>query len=53
MYCSNTDGNIFLFNFDNLESSRTMPIFTLKRGKEDKLSDFELLSSDAVFATVS
>lgn len=51
MYCSNMDGSIFAFNFDNLETSRTVPIYSLKRvSKEEKISDFELLSSDTVFA---
>jgi WD40 repeat protein len=50
MYCNNVEGNIFVFNFDTKEQLMTMPIYTLKRGKEDKLSDFDLISADTVYA---
>lgn len=50
MFCNNLEGNIYVFNFDTKESSKTIPIYTLKRGKEDKLNDFDLISADTVYA---
>lgn len=53
MYASNFEGLISVFNFDNNESSRSLPIYSLKKGKEDKISDFEILNQDTVFAVTS
>lgn len=52
VYSCNLDGHISVFNFDNMESSRSMPIFQLKKSKEEKISDFEILNHDTVFAAV-
>lgn len=53
MFAGNMEGNISVFSFDNLESSRSIPIFSLKKTKEDKVSDFEILNQDSVFAVVA
>lgn len=53
IYSSNMEGVISVFNFDNMESSRTVPLYQLKKGKEDKLSDFEILNQDTVYAATS
>ena len=53
IYSVNQDGHIFVFNFDNMESSRTVPVFSLRKNKEDKISDFEVLNQDTVFAVTS
>lgn len=53
IFSSNMEGIISVFNFDNQESSRTVPLFQLRRGKEDKLNDFEILNQDTVFAVTS
>ena len=39
-----------MFSFDSKESSKTVPIYSLKRGKDDKLNDFDLISADTVYA---
>jgi hypothetical protein len=44
MYVNNFEGLISMFNFDNIESSRTVPIFSLRKGRDDKLNDFEVLN---------
>ena len=44
LFASNCEGLLSVFNFDNHESSRSTPIFTLKKGKEEKSSDFEILN---------
>lgn len=53
IYSANQEGHIFVFNFDNMESSRTVPVFSLRKNKEDKISDFEILNQDTVFAVTS
>lgn len=53
LYAANQDGQISVFNFDNMESSRTVPVFSLRKTKEDKISDFEILNQDTVFAVTS
>jgi len=54
MYCSNFEGNLYTFRFDIQECSRVSPIYTLKKGKDEKFNDFDILSySDTVFAVTS
>jgi len=36
-----------------MESSRTVPVCSLRKSKEDKVSDFEVLNHDTVFAVTS
>jgi hypothetical protein len=43
---------MFTFRFDAQEA-RGVPIYSLKRGKEDKLSDFDTICGDTVFAVTS
>ena len=42
-----------MYKFDNYESSRTLPIFQLKKQKDMKFNDFELLNYDSVLAMAS
>lgn len=53
MYACNMEGNISVFSFDNMESSRSVPIYSLRKSKEDKVSDFEILNQDSVFAVTA
>lgn len=47
------EGSIFIHKFDNHESSRTMPIYQLKKTKELKFNDFQILNYDSVLAMAS
>lgn len=42
-----------MHKFDNYESSRSIPIFQLKKEKELKFNDFEILNYDSVLAMTS
>ena len=42
-----------MFNFDNQEASRTLPFYTLKKGKDERFNDFDIISADTVFAATS
>ena len=53
VYCTNLEGNIYVFNFDKQDYSKEVPIYTLKKGKEEKLSDFEIIDTDTVYAATA
>ncbi len=42
-----------MFKFDTSESSKMVPIFHLKKSKEQKFNDFEILNNDTVLAMTS
>ncbi len=49
----NLEGNVAIFKFDTNESSKTVPIYQLKKAKEDKVNDFDIINSDTVIAVTA
>jgi len=50
---NNMDGSIFMHKFDTFEVSKTVPIFSLTKSKEQKFNDFDLLNNDSILALTS
>jgi hypothetical protein len=53
LYSMNLEGNVAIFKFDTNESSKTVPIYQLKKAKEDKVNDFDIINSDTVIAVTA
>ena len=51
--CSTMEGSIYVYKMDTIEQSKLVPIFQLKKTKEQKFNDFELLNYDSVVALAS
>jgi hypothetical protein len=51
--CSNMEGSIMMYKFDTQEASKMYPIYQLRKSKEQKYNDFEILNYDSVLALTS
>ena len=47
------DGSIFMHRFDTTEKSKILPVYSLRKTKEQKFNDFEILNYDSVLAMTS
>jgi len=47
------EGSFFIYNFDTFESNKIMPIYSMKKTKEQRVNDFLFLNQDTVLAMAS